>query len=141
MDEHGRSVQSTVTETKSRDDEGSQFEESASGQKNVKCSVRKKKSLRARYAYGAIFLLTNIIAWLFRDYGERILPVLPCKFAFFPFHIAQERISLSEFDLKYNKSCKLRRVLLISSVHQFDTLKLDFPFCLSGHFFYSLLYS
>ncbi|KAL3828338.1 hypothetical protein ACJIZ3_017140 [Penstemon smallii] len=49
----------------------------ASEQKSVKCSIRKKKSLRARYAYGVIFLLTNIIAWLFRDYGEKILPMLP----------------------------------------------------------------
>ncbi|KAI3469903.1 hypothetical protein Pfo_026566 [Paulownia fortunei] len=78
MGEHGGSVELKMTETELRDNEGSQCEElPASGQKSVKCSVRKKKSLRARYAYGVIFLLTNIIAWLFRDYGERILPVLP----------------------------------------------------------------
>lgn len=78
MDEHGRSVEPTMTETSSRNNGGSQDEELAgSGQTNVKCSARKKKSLRARYAYGVIFLLTNIIAWLFRDYGEKILPMLP----------------------------------------------------------------
>lgn len=83
MDEHGRSVDPTMTETSPRENGGSQGEElPGSGQNNVKCSIRKKKSLRARYAYGVIFLLTNVIAWLFRDYGERILPVLPCKFAF-----------------------------------------------------------
>ncbi|XP_051133060.1 uncharacterized protein LOC127252786 isoform X2 [Andrographis paniculata] len=46
-------------------------------QKTAKLSARKKKALRARYAYAVIFLLTNVIAWLFRDYGERILPMLP----------------------------------------------------------------
>ncbi|KAL0349084.1 UNVERIFIED_CONTAM: hypothetical protein Sangu_1136200 [Sesamum angustifolium] len=67
-----------MMEPELRNNGSSQSEEQpASGQKSVKCSVRKKKSLRARYAYGVIFLLTNIIAWLFRDYGERILPVLP----------------------------------------------------------------
>ncbi|KAL3620073.1 hypothetical protein CASFOL_034985 [Castilleja foliolosa] len=64
-----------MTETELRQNEGE--EQSAPGQKNIKCSIRKKKSLRARYAYGVVFLLTNIIAWLFRDYGEKILPMLP----------------------------------------------------------------
>lgn len=77
MDGLGGSVEPNMTEL--RGDEGSQCEE-PNASKNVKFSIRKKKSLRARYAYGVIFLLTNIIAWLFRDYGERILPVLPCKF-------------------------------------------------------------
>lgn len=80
MNEHGRSVEPPVTETSSRENGGLESEElPESGQKSVKCSIRKKKSLRARYAYGVIFLLTNIIAWLFRDYGERILPMLPCE--------------------------------------------------------------
>ncbi|GFP79834.1 probable serine incorporator [Phtheirospermum japonicum] len=64
-----------MTENKFRENEGE--EQSASGQKNIKCSVRKTKSLRARYAYGVVFLLMNIIAWLFRDYGEIFLPMLP----------------------------------------------------------------
>ncbi|KAK6138538.1 hypothetical protein DH2020_027722 [Rehmannia glutinosa] len=78
MDEHGQNVEPKMTETELRENGGPQCEELPSSvQKSIKCSVRKKKSLRARYAYGVIFLLTNIIAWLFRDYGERILPMLP----------------------------------------------------------------
>lgn len=78
MDEHGQNVEPMGTETTRRGvNEGSQSEEMP--QTDVKCSARKKKSLRARYAYGVIFLLTNIIAWLFRDYGEKILTELPCK--------------------------------------------------------------
>ncbi|KAK4406035.1 Serine incorporator 2 [Sesamum angolense] len=78
MGENGGSLEPRMMEPELRNNGSSQSEEQpASGQKSVKSSVRKKKSLRARYAYGVIFLLTNIIAWLFRDYGERILPVLP----------------------------------------------------------------
>ncbi|XP_057772245.1 uncharacterized protein LOC130991847 isoform X2 [Salvia miltiorrhiza] len=78
MNENGRSVEPATTGTSSRENGGSRGQElPGAGQKDVKCSARKKKSLRARYAYGVVFLLTNIIAWLFRDYGERILPMLP----------------------------------------------------------------
>lgn len=42
-------------------------------------SAEKNKSLRARYYYGIIFLLTNLIAWFVRDYGQRILPQEFCK--------------------------------------------------------------
>ncbi|EPS58143.1 hypothetical protein M569_16673, partial [Genlisea aurea] len=38
---------------------------------------RKRESLRARYVYGSIFFIANVIAWLFRDYGHKILPVFP----------------------------------------------------------------
>ncbi|XP_042053260.1 serine incorporator 3-like isoform X4 [Salvia splendens] len=78
MDEQGRSVDPATIRTSTRRNGGSHGEELPGlGQKDIKCSARKKKSLRARYAYGVVFLLTNIIAWLFRDYGERILPMLP----------------------------------------------------------------
>ncbi|KAL0456848.1 UNVERIFIED_CONTAM: Serine incorporator 2 [Sesamum latifolium] len=78
MGENGGSLEPRMMEPELGNNRSSQSEEQpASGQKSAKCSVRKTKSLRARYAYGVIFLLTNIIAWLFRDYGERILPVLP----------------------------------------------------------------
>ncbi|CAA0816703.1 Serinc-domain containing serine and sphingolipid biosynthesis protein [Striga hermonthica] len=67
-----------MAETESSENGVAHSEEiTASGHTMIKCHVRKKKSLRARYAYGVIFLLTNIIGWLFRDYGERILPMLP----------------------------------------------------------------
>ncbi|XP_077229016.1 serinc-domain containing serine and sphingolipid biosynthesis protein [Tasmannia lanceolata] len=39
-------------------------------------SVEKKNSLQARYAYGFIFLLTNLMAWFVRDYGHKVLVVL-----------------------------------------------------------------
>ncbi|CAI9117941.1 OLC1v1019433C2 [Oldenlandia corymbosa var. corymbosa] len=45
-------------------------------QKSYENLVYKKKSLRARYAYGTIFLIMNLIAWFFRDYGDKILPLL-----------------------------------------------------------------
>ncbi|XP_027165934.1 probable serine incorporator [Coffea eugenioides] len=45
-------------------------------QKSNESLVKKKKSLRARYAYGMIFLIINLTAWFFRDYGEKILPLL-----------------------------------------------------------------
>ena len=48
-------------------------------QKSNESLVKKKKSLRARYAYGMIFLIINLTAWFFRDYGEKILPLLHCK--------------------------------------------------------------
>ncbi|XP_010264010.1 PREDICTED: serine incorporator 3 isoform X2 [Nelumbo nucifera] len=44
--------------------------------KSVLYSIERKKSLQARYVYGFIFLLTNLIAWFFRDYGHKILPEL-----------------------------------------------------------------
>ncbi|XP_050239134.1 uncharacterized protein LOC126688478 isoform X1 [Quercus robur] len=46
-------------------------------QKNlVDYSAERKKSLQARYSYGIIFLVTNLIAWFIRDYGQRLLPQL-----------------------------------------------------------------
>ncbi|GAB4843694.1 hypothetical protein Ancab_013658 [Ancistrocladus abbreviatus] len=38
------------------------------------CSAERKKSLRARYCYGVIFLLINLTAWFIRDYGQRLFP-------------------------------------------------------------------
>ncbi|KAL0414148.1 UNVERIFIED_CONTAM: hypothetical protein Sradi_1616500 [Sesamum radiatum] len=110
MGENGGSLEPRMMEPELRNNGSSQSEEQpASGQKSVKCSVRKKKSLRARYAYGVIFLLTNIIAWLFRDYGERILPVLPCKFGFFSFHCRGQ-------NLQYNVAFNLRCCFLFKSL-------------------------
>ncbi|CAL1384404.1 unnamed protein product [Linum trigynum] len=36
-------------------------------------SVAKRAALRARYVYCIIFLLTNLKAWFFRDYGQKVL--------------------------------------------------------------------
>lgn len=46
---------------------------------NADYASEKKKSLRVRYVYGIIFLMTNLIAWFIRDYGQRIVPQLHCK--------------------------------------------------------------
>ncbi|GMI70011.1 hypothetical protein like AT2G33205 [Hibiscus trionum] len=46
---------------------------------HVDCSEEKKKSLRARYFYGIIFLITNLTAWFIRDYGHTIFPPLYYK--------------------------------------------------------------
>ncbi|CAM8994358.1 unnamed protein product [Rhodiola kirilowii] len=37
-------------------------------------AAEKNKSLRVRYAYGIIFLVTNLLAWFLRDYGDKYLP-------------------------------------------------------------------
>lgn len=78
MGEISGNVEQTMAEMSSNNREFVDYHQT-SMEKKVQFSVMKKKSLRARYAYGVIFLLTNVIAWLFRDYGERILPMLPCK--------------------------------------------------------------
>ncbi|KAF5736677.1 serine incorporator [Tripterygium wilfordii] len=45
-------------------------------QNRVDWSQAEKKSLRARYYYGIVFLLTSLFAWVFRDYAQRVLPQL-----------------------------------------------------------------
>ncbi|KAM1087352.1 hypothetical protein ACFX2B_012740 [Malus domestica] len=45
-------------------------------QKRIDYLAAKKKSLRARYIYGVIFLFTNLCAWFIRDYGQGVLPQL-----------------------------------------------------------------
>ncbi|XP_073136622.1 uncharacterized protein [Henckelia pumila] len=76
MGEIGGNVERPMAEISSNNREFVDYHQT-SMEKKVQFAVMKKKSLRARYAYGVIFLLTNVIAWLFRDYGERILPMLP----------------------------------------------------------------
>ena len=49
------------------------------GTPNADYASEKKKSLRVRYVYAVIFLMTNLIAWFIRDYGKRIIPQLRCK--------------------------------------------------------------
>ncbi|KAH0638167.1 hypothetical protein KY289_038082 [Solanum tuberosum] len=45
-------------------------------QKSMEYAIISKRSSRARFSYGIIFLITNLIAWFVRDYGERVLPLL-----------------------------------------------------------------
>ncbi|KAK3187774.1 hypothetical protein Dsin_027335 [Dipteronia sinensis] len=44
--------------------------------KSIDCSAEKSKSLRARYLYGILFLVTNLSAWFIRDYAQKVLPQL-----------------------------------------------------------------
>jgi len=48
----------------------------------VDYAVERKKSLRARYYFGIIFLIMNFIAWFFRDYGQGVLPFIHRKSIF-----------------------------------------------------------
>ncbi|XP_057434021.1 uncharacterized protein LOC130726735 isoform X1 [Lotus japonicus] len=36
-------------------------------------AAERKKSLQARYYFGIIFLIMNLVAWFFRDYGQSLL--------------------------------------------------------------------
>lgn len=53
-------------------------EQDSSQQKSIELLVKRKRSQRARYSYGIIFLLTNLIAWAVRDYGQIFFSDLHC---------------------------------------------------------------
>lgn len=55
-------------------------------QKRIDYSSEKKKTLQARYIYGIIFLIINLKAWFFRDYGQRVLSHFYSESIIFPFH-------------------------------------------------------
>ncbi|KAM7462160.1 hypothetical protein LguiA_030281 [Lonicera macranthoides] len=79
MGDSAEAIEAKVVEIKVSNSEVVQWEEisTALEQKRIKCSVNRKKALKARYSYGIMFLLTNLIAWLVRDYGQRAFPKLP----------------------------------------------------------------
>lgn len=81
MGDSTEAIEAKVVEIKVSNSEVVQWEEiiMAMEQKRIECSVNRKKTLRARYSYGIIFLLTNLIAWLVRDYGQTAFAKLPCK--------------------------------------------------------------
>ncbi|KAL6971158.1 hypothetical protein U1Q18_030838, partial [Sarracenia purpurea var. burkii] len=81
MGEPADAVEVKVVETKrSNSDDGPWGElPGALEQKSVECLEQRKQSLRARYLYGIIFLLANLIAWCVRDYVQKISPQLHCK--------------------------------------------------------------
>lgn len=76
----GQKVEANVAEVEVVDSEN-QFR--LWQQQRAEYKIKSKKSLRARYSYGIIFLITNLVAWFIRDYGERFLPVLHCEQNFF----------------------------------------------------------
>ena len=58
----------------------------------VDYAVERNKSLRARYYFGIIFLIMNLVAWFFRDYGQSVLlPFIHCKSIFYPFPFSSLR--------------------------------------------------
>ncbi|KAA3480556.1 putative serine incorporator [Gossypium australe] len=80
MSGSGAAVEATVIQVSSSNSELVQrVEASFEAMNNVDCSEEKKKSLRARYFYGIIFLITNLTAWFIRDYGHTIFPPLYYK--------------------------------------------------------------
>ncbi|KAK3029531.1 hypothetical protein RJ639_038490, partial [Escallonia herrerae] len=74
MGDSAEAVEGKVVEIKISNGEAVQLEELRLilEQKSLVCSINRKKSLRARFSYGIIFLLTNLIAWCVRDYGQRV---------------------------------------------------------------------
>jgi hypothetical protein len=48
----------------------------------VDYAIERKKSLHSRYYFGVIFLIMNLVAWFFRDYGQSIRPWIRCKSIF-----------------------------------------------------------
>jgi len=53
----------------------------------VDYAKERTKSLHARYYFGIIFLIMNLVAWFFRDYGQSVLPWIRCKSIFNAFLI------------------------------------------------------
>lgn len=47
-------------------------------QGSLECSV-KKGPLQARYVYGFIFLITNLLAWAIRDYAHKAPSLIRCE--------------------------------------------------------------
>jgi hypothetical protein len=45
-------------------------------------AIERNKSLHSRYYFGVIFLIMNLVAWFFRDYGQSIRPWIRCKSIF-----------------------------------------------------------
>lgn len=77
----GDAVVVRVVETKRRSSEVSPWDglPGTLVQKSVEFSEKRKESLRARYLYGIVFLLANLVAWCARDYGQKLSPLLHCK--------------------------------------------------------------
>ncbi|KAM0013630.1 putative serine incorporator/TMS membrane protein [Helianthus debilis subsp. tardiflorus] len=71
MVEHGEMIEDDVlVDIKLTNDEMVQWQ--IIQHRSIECLTRKKKSLRARYTYGIIFSLVNLVAWFLRDYGQKV---------------------------------------------------------------------
>ncbi|XP_048234847.1 probable serine incorporator isoform X1 [Ricinus communis] len=74
MDQHAQSIKERAVDIRQSHSEAPQ--EVLPGQLEANSSnhsQEKKKPLRARFVYGIIFLITNLKAWFFRDYGQKVL--------------------------------------------------------------------
>ncbi|KAI7725428.1 hypothetical protein M8C21_020250 [Ambrosia artemisiifolia] len=70
MVEHGEVIEDDVlVDIKLTNDEMVQWQ--IMQHRSIECLVRKNKALKARYTYGIIFSLVNLVAWFLRDYGQR----------------------------------------------------------------------
>ncbi|CAL5347552.1 unnamed protein product [Camellia sinensis] len=83
MGEPAEAVEVKVVVTKQRNSEVGPWEglPGALEQRSFERLVQKKKSLRARYLYGIVFLFANLVAWCVRDYGQKVTPQLHCELA------------------------------------------------------------
>ena len=50
----------------------------SSAQKSMEHKAERKRSMRARYIYGIVFLISNLCAWIVRDYGQLAQPQFHC---------------------------------------------------------------
>ncbi|XP_021672993.1 uncharacterized protein LOC110659385 isoform X2 [Hevea brasiliensis] len=74
MERHAQSVEARAVDMRPSNSEVPQ--EQVPGQlegKSTDYKQEKRKSLRARFIYGIIFLIINLKAWFFRDYGQKVL--------------------------------------------------------------------
>ncbi|KAJ6346963.1 hypothetical protein OIU76_003621 [Salix suchowensis] len=74
MDQYARPAEAGAVNTRPSSSEVPQREVNGRLEQNrIDYSREKKKTLQARYIYGIIFLIINLKAWFFRDYGQKVL--------------------------------------------------------------------
>lgn len=87
MDQYARSAEAGAVNTRPSSSEVPQREVNSRLEQNrIDYSREKKKTLQARYIYGIIFLIINLKAWFFRDYGQKVLSHFYSESIIFPFH-------------------------------------------------------
>lgn len=93
MERYAQSVEARAVDVRPNNSEVPQ--EQLPGQleeKSTDYSQGKKKSLRARFKYGIIFLIINLKAWFFRDYGQKFLAQFSCESMFLHFYTMPQRM-------------------------------------------------
>ncbi|CAK9173635.1 unnamed protein product [Ilex paraguariensis] len=112
MGEFAAAVKSVVVEIKPSNSEVVPWEDllESMEQKSVLYSMKKKKSRHARYFYGIIFMLTNLIAWFVRDYGEKVISQLQCKSWLFLLLVRKLGFSLIFFFMMFLTTCNTSKL-------------------------------